>query len=377
MIITILIFIIILGLLVFVHEFGHFWVAKKSGMKVEEFGFGFPPRLGGIYKINGKWKLTWGHRDLPDAEGTIYSINAIPLGGFVRILGENNESVEDPRSFINQSAWKRFFVLIAGVFMNFVLAWVVISIGLMISLPSQIENINQAPTHAVITDPRIILDGVVANDPAAKAGLMDGDVVRGVDGANLTSADDLVKYIRAHADQQLTLNIQRLNEKLNIKVTPEKNPDLNNQGFIGSGLAQIANVHYPWYYALWEGLAGRDHGVIFGVWNILVGLWGLITGHVAISNVGGPVAIAKLVGQARRLGFLTLLQFTAFLSLNLAILNTLPFPALDGGRILFLIIEKIRRKRNNPAVEQFVNTVGFVLLLLLMVAVTVKDVIHK
>jgi regulator of sigma E protease len=224
-----------------------------------------------------------------------------------------------------------------------------------------------------MSDPRVVVDGVTANDPAGKAGLMDGDIIRGLNGIPEPNANDVISYVRSHAGQPVVFNIQRLTQNLTITITPEKDSSLSGQGFIGTGLDQIANVRYPWYYALGEGLTDTWYGGV----NIVTGLWGLVSGHIALSNVGGPVAIAKLVGQAREMGFLTLLQLTAFLSINLAILNVLPFPALDGGRILFLIIEKVRRKRNNPAVEQFVNTIGFVLLLILMVAVTIKDIIHK
>src|ERR1700722_667059 len=129
MFITILIFIVILGILVFVHEFGHFLVAKKSGMKVDEFGFGFPPRLAGIQKIGSKFKFVWGYKAPQNPDKTVYSINWIPLGGFVKILGEDNAGENDPRSFINQSFWKRLAVLVAGVIMNVLLAWVLISAG--------------------------------------------------------------------------------------------------------------------------------------------------------------------------------------------------------------------------------------------------------
>src|SRR5262245_46692622 len=137
MLTTIIIFIIILGLLVFVHELGHFIVAKKSGMVVEEFGFGFPPRLIGIQKIENRWRVVWGKKsEVENPQNTVYSINAIPLGGFVRILGENNAHPDHPGSFINKGFWPRFFTLVAGVLMNVVLAWVLISAGFMIGLPA-------------------------------------------------------------------------------------------------------------------------------------------------------------------------------------------------------------------------------------------------
>src|SRR5581483_8981650 len=137
----------LLAVLIFVHEFGHFWVAKKSGMKVEEFGFGFPPRIAGIQKLNGRWKMVWGSAAAMDTEQTVYSINWIPLGGFVRILGENNEQEQDPRSFINQPFWPRFFTLVAGVVMNALLAWVLISAAYISGLPTAVNGPQDVPAH--------------------------------------------------------------------------------------------------------------------------------------------------------------------------------------------------------------------------------------
>jgi regulator of sigma E protease len=141
MISTILLFLLVLGLLVFVHEAGHFIVAKKSGMKVEEFGFGFPPRIVGIQKTGGRLRFVWGHKPAADVEKTVYSINWIPLGGFVKILGENNDESADPRSFVNQSFFRRLLTLLAGVLMNVVLAWALIAIGFMIGLPNDIPHL--------------------------------------------------------------------------------------------------------------------------------------------------------------------------------------------------------------------------------------------
>ncbi len=371
MITTVLIFIIILGILVFVHEFGHFIVARKSGMKVDEFGFGFPPRIVGIQKIDGNYKFVWGHKPPLDISKTVYSINWIPLGGFVKIVGENNDHAEDPQSFTNRPFLGRFLTLVAGVVMNAILAWVIVSIALMINLPSEVASVNQAPRHAVMSNPRIVVDSLLPDAPALKSGIMPGDVVLGIDQTNTPDVDSAISYIRAHPNQPMLMHIQRLDQKIDIHITPKNNDQNQNQGFIGASMAQVADIHYPWYYAFIEGLVA----VYNQAWAIVKGVFGLIFGQVDLSNVGGPIAIAKLVGQARRLGIISLMQFTAFLSLNLAILNILPFPALDGGRVLFLLIEKVRGKKNNQRIEQWVNTVGFMFLILLMIVVTVKDVI--
>jgi regulator of sigma E protease len=370
MIITILIFLIILGVLIFVHEFGHFWVAKKSGMKVEEFGFGFPPRIAGIQKVNGKWRWVWGHKMPDNTESTVYSINWIPLGGFVRILGENNEDEHDPRSFINQPAWKRFFSLVAGVVMNVLLAWVLVS---AVYIPGfSVDPATVAPSFTRMQPPQVNIVGLINGGPAQKAGLKVGDTILQVNHIILSDDQSVQEFISSEKGQVIDFTIERRGQTLNINVKALSNP-APGQGATGIELETQSRLSAPWYLAP---LAGAQE-VYQQTGALFTGLYQLFTTKAGLANVGGPVEIAKLTGQVRQLGFAALIEFTAFLSLNLAILNALPFPALDGGRILFLVIEKVRRKRNNPNVEQFVNTVGFVLLLLLMVAVTIKDIIHK
>jgi len=372
MFLTIVIFIIMLAVLVFVHESGHFIVAKKSGMKVDEFGFGFPPRIAGIQKVKGKYKWVWGHRQPMDTEQTVYSINWIPLGGFVKIVGENNEAEDDPRSFINRPFWGRFFTLIAGVVMNIVLAWAIFSVGYTIGLPVAVDTKADIPAHATFSQPQIAILDVQAGLPADKAGVKPNDIIVTVDGQHFTQISDIQKYVNAHAGQLITLEVLREKQDLNFKITPQLNPPAG-QGPTGIELSLVGKLKYPIFYALVEGF--KTTGVELA--NIVSGLIQLFTGHVSLSNLGGPVKIAKLTGQVADMGFVYLMQFTAFLSLNLAVLNILPFPALDGGRVLFLLIEKVRRKRNNQKIEQIVNTAGFFFLILLMIAVTINDIIRK
>ncbi len=417
MISTILIFIIVLGILVFVHEFGHFIVAKKSGMQVEEFGFGFPPRIVGIQKVNGKWRWVWFHRKslqtpttpsgsashpsltggdsprlssdsprssppfqggVPPSGGevvggsTVYSINAIPLGGFVRILGENNDNENNPGSFINKSFGKRLFTLVAGVIMNVLLAWVLLSAGYMVGLPVAINSPSDIPRNGSFGNQRIAILEVVKDLPADKAGLKPNDILLNIDGQNFSAVSEIQSYIKAHAGQPVVFKVERHGADLSLPITPSANPP-EGQGPTGIGLSVVGKLKFPLYVAVWQGAITTVNGLE----GIVRGLYSLFTSSAGFSSLGGPVKIAKLTGEVAGLGFVYLLQFTAFLSLNLAVLNILPFPALDGGRVLFLIIEKIRRKRNSQKVEQWVNTAGFVFLILLMVAVTVNDLIKK
>lgn len=370
MIITILTFLIIIGILVFVHEFGHFIVAKKSGMKVEEFGFGFPPRLVGWQKIGKKFKWVWGHKRPHDTEQTVYSINAIPLGGFVKIYGENNEGEGDHRSFVSKGFWRKFLTLVAGVVMNWLLAAVILS--LVAGLGTTTELSDSLPGSAKISNRQVAISEVLPGTPADKAGLMAADIILQIDGHGFQNSEDARNYIIANKGKAFTFEIQRISEDktLIVQSNPSPGPD---QGPTGIALTDIAKVQLPWPQAVLSGFSETFYttGAIFSQVALL------FHSRQALNEVGGPVAIGKLVGQVRELGIVPLMRLTALLSLSLAALNILPFPALDGGRILFLIIEKVRRKRNNQQVEQWVNTVGFVFLILLMVVVTIKDIVQK
>ncbi len=369
MFLTILIFIIILGLLVFVHEFGHFWVAKKSGMMIKEFGFGFPPRMLGVQKVAGRFKLVWGHKEPDDPNQTVYSVNWIPVGGFVKILGENNDHEEHPQSFINKPFLPRFFTLVAGVVMNVALAWVLISIGFFLGLPSAYNNLDNLPKGGVLENPQVAIVEVMKDSPAEVAGLEPEDIILSVDGRNFQSIKEVSSYIKANQGKEFSFEVKRLNETVSLSVPSLAEP-AEGEGPTGIILANVGLLSFPWYQSIWEGAKAT----IYALQTIVVGVYKIIATGVGVESLGGPVKIAQITGQVAGLGFIYILQFTAFLSLNLAILNILPFPALDGGRVIFLIVEKIRGKRNNQRVEQLVNTVGFMLLLLLMVLVTIKDI---
>ncbi len=372
MITTIIIFIAILGLLVFVHELGHFLVAKKSGMAVHEFGFGFPPRVVGLKKINGKWKLFFGKNSEAENgdENTIYSINLIPLGGFVRIMGENNEHAEDPRSFINKPFWPRFLTLFAGVAMNWFLAGILFSIILMAGFKVPADAPLNLPKGSKVSEARITIARVLENSPAAKAGLQRNDVVLSVDDKTYKTAAEVREYLISNKGNTFSFKVLRGGAEKNISVESLKNPG-ENQGPTGISIDDLKDVKVSPLGAVWGGFAQTFAFTA----EIFKGLGQLFTSKEALNQVGGPVKIGQLVGEVRHYGILPLTEFTAFLSLNLAVLNVLPFPALDGGRILFLFIEKIRGKKNNQTVEQWANAAGFILLLFLMLIVTLKDLI--
>jgi regulator of sigma E protease len=369
MISTIIIFIAVLGILVFVHELGHFLVAKKSGMKVDEFGFGFPPRVFGVQKINSSFKFIYGNQQPIDSNNTVYSINWIPLGGFVKIVGENNEEKDNPQSFVNKPFFPRLLTLLAGVIMNFLTAWVLISICYTVGMPIATDDLGLLPKTAIVTNQQVLISEVEPNSPAESGGVKPGDIIVRVDSIPLTEIGDLQEHVRSRLGQKIHFDLLRISENVSLDVVARSEVK-DGQGPTGIALIYSAEVKYPFYIAPIEGLKTA----VFQLKNIASGLGRLISSGDGYKNLGGPVKIAQLTGQVADAGFIRLMQFAAFLSLNLAVLNTVPFPALDGGRVLFLIVEKIRGKKNNQTFEQVANVVGFIVLLTLMLVITLKDV---
>lgn len=373
--VTLLVFLAVLAILVLSHEWGHFIVARLQGIRVQEFGFGFPPRLFGIRRTKGgskKFQMVWGRGNGDELEGkeTLYSVNLIPLGGFVRIKGEDGDSSEarDPDSFAAKKAWQKSLVLVAGVVMNIVLAAVLLSVGFMVGFPSAVD-----PTTSVSGQTELQVIQVLPDKPAEAAGVVAGDVIVGVDGLQHPRLTDLQNFIDTHRNEDITVTIDRNGEQLTKKIHPTVYAD-TGRGGIGVALVETALIHYPWYQAVYQGV------VMTGVYlkEIILAFWYLIKGIVVGAGitgaVSGPVGVAVMTGQAARMGITYLLQFAALLSLNLAVLNIFPIPALDGGRLFFVILGKITRERVSAKVEQTAHMLGFVLLMALVVFVTVKDI---
>jgi len=356
MFITILVLIVVLGILILVHEWGHFITAKKSGVKVEEFGFGYPPR---IFGRKGK-------------DGVIYSLNWIPIGGFVKIKGENGEERNDPDSFGNKSFSKRALILSAGVIMNVILAFFIFSLGYMFGMPQAIDD--ELEKDLNVKNIKVQIEAVLETSPAALAGLEVGDWITKIDEMNVETVNGLQQYIKEHSEDPQMLVINRNNEMLSIEVTPEVIEGFTEDKAIGVSLVKTGVVRYNFFESWYQGgkitinLLTRIVQAFYGLFK------NLFMGNGLAMEVSGPVGVAVIAGQVADRGFIYLLQFTAILSLNLAVLNFLPFPALDGGRFLFLVIEKIRRKPNNQNIENTVNGIGFALLMLLVLFVTYRDV---
>jgi len=379
MLLTIITFLIVLSVLVFAHELGHFLTARRFGVKAEEFGFGFPPRAFGIYKnYQGKWKFVWGGKEVADSPGTVYSINWLPLGGFVKIKGENGPSAssglaedEDKDSFAFRPIWQRAVMLSAGVVMNIVLAAILISVGFMMGLPQALDG--SLDSGALVSDRKIQVVQVVKDSPAELAGLRLGDTILSIDGNEFANFEELQAYVNARIGKVLDYKIGRGAETLEEKITPVVMAE-TGKGGVGIAISETGIVRYPWQLAIWQGVKTT----LILTWAIIVAFYellkGLIMGQGVVADLSGPVGIATLTGQVARLGFIYLMQFTALLSINLAVINFFPFPALDGGRVLFLIIEKIKGSPVKKEVEGAIHNIGFALLMVLVLVVTFRDI---
>lgn len=379
---TVIIFILVLSVLVFAHELGHFWTARRFGIRVEEFGFGFPPRAVGWYKNRfGRRVKVVGSRTFeslsdseveklqPAKDATIYSLNWLPVGGFVKIKGENGDGRNDEDSFASKAIWKRSVVLAAGVIMNVILAWGLFSVGYMIGLP---QSTGELGKHAIVSEEAVLVAEVLPNTPAERAGLLVGDKIISVDGEKVRTEKDLQEKISLRGGREINLALERDGSDLEIKAEPQAAE--GGKATVGIVIFSAGTVRYPFFPALLEG-AKTVGWTLKEIVVAFVGLFGDIFSGVNVGDqFAGPIGIANITGQAARLGLVYLLQFTALLSLNLAIINILPFPALDGGRILFLLIEKLKGRPMRKEFENLANTIGFYLLMALIVFITYKDI---
>lgn len=371
MFLTIVAFVGVLSLIVFFHELGHFWTARKFGVKSEEFGLGFPPRAIGVYRDQEKkWKKVIGAKEVTDASDTIYSLNWIPLGGFVKIKGEDGDDSADPDSFGAQKIWKRAVILLAGVTMNIITAVILTSIGFAIGLPQVLGGEN---SHAIITNPQVQIVDVMKDSPAAKAELKTGDVILSVNGQAVQKSEELQNLVDATKNQVATYQIKREGETLSKEIVAELRPE-TGRGGIGVGISNTGLVRYPFYLSFWYGLKEVFWLMVAIVMAFGQLLYGIFVGNGVSAEVAGPVGIAAMTGQVAHMGFVYLLQFTVMLSVNLAIINAFPFPALDGGRLFFLLVEKIKGSPVKQEFEAVVHNLGFAFLMILVLLVTFKDV---
>lgn len=361
---TIILFLIVLAILILVHELGHFFAAKLSNVRVDEFGLGFPPRA-----------LSYA----PKNSETVYTLNWIPLGGFVKILGEEITeealSGEDTdRSMIYKPKLTQIGILIAGILGNIIAAWLFISLGFMLGMPASVsEYKNTQPT-----DQHVAITALLPDSPAAEAGLHVGDqllsIRRADQEASIHDASDIQDFIGTRTDEVAITYIRGGNQE-SVTIQPVVGI-LDGRAALGVGLDTIGIVTLPIHRALFEGARTTVALTSTTAVALVHFIYSAVTGGASLSQLTGPVGLVGLVGDASRLGFTYVLSFTALISINLALINLLPFPALDGGRILFVLIEAVKGSPIRPKIANMLNTVGFALLILLMVVVTYNDIVH-
>lgn len=358
MFITLLVFLAILGLLVFVHELGHFLLAKRNGILVEEFAFGFRPRL---------WAKQIGE--------TTYAINAIPLGGYVKLFGEKPEEAGE-RSFRSKTIYQRFQVLVAGSVMNLLLGWLLLTILFAVGFQPVFPGVEQNPF--VAKQIGVTLQKVNSDSPAAAVGLAEGDVIIHVADHDVTSTKDFLETVRAKAGQSIEITYLRAGDAgadTTVAVTPRIDPPAG-QGALGVAIAPPGDVQSSVIAAPIAGLF--ETGRIIGA--SVAGFGGFVKNlfvHQKVSDdVTGLIGVGALTGVARRLGLEYLTQLVVMISIGLGVINLMPILPLDGGHIAALAYEKVARRPLNERQLGVLATAGLAFVLLIFVVVTFKDVIR-
>ncbi len=365
-----IIFLIILSALVLIHEAGHFFAARLFGVKADEFGYGLPPRIVGMVKVGKTWKKV-SAKDQKKYANTIWSFNWLPIGGFVRIKGESGENETDPDSFHAKPIWQRIIILAAGVCMNWALAAVLLSAGLMIGVPSLTDGI---PEGAIVHKTEVTIGGVLPGGAAAEAGLQPMDILVSIGGVQANSLDQTRQEIFARGEAPVEIVFERGRDRMAVTVTPKYVEELGRTG-LGVSLLDTGIVSYPPVLAVKNGIILTGLYTKAVVITFLDLFRELLNGDGTLaSQVSGPVGIAAMTGDVAERGFANVLQFTAILSINLAVLNFLPIPALDGGRVMFLILEGLRRKPMNRRVEAIVHNTAFLILIALIILITLRDI---
>lgn len=352
-IIKILLLLFILGIIILVHEFGHFIWAKTFGVHIYEFSIGMGPLL---------------HTHKGKKDGINYNIRAIPIGGFVSMAGEvydsgevdeNNKKIKKDKLMCNKKWWQRLIILVAGVVNNFILAIVILFIYTLIWGGGAIT-------------PKVL--NVVEDKPAAAAGLKSGDVITNINGYNVSSWDkaQIILYYK-DTNEYYTFEVKHTDgTKEEIKIKPEiiKDEETGAESKlfgIQIDAEDTSNVFKSFVYSI------RKFNSIIS--SMVYTIWGLISGKIGLSALSGPVGIYEAVGETINYGINYFLYILAFLSINVGFINILPFPAFDGGHVLFLIIEKIKGSPVNAKIENTCHLIGFILVFLLMIVVTISDII--
>lgn len=359
---SVILFIIILVVLILVHELGHFLAAKISGARVDEFAIGFPPSL--LKKKIGE---------------TVYSINLIPFGGYVKIFGEDGEEgteeeSDKEQSLINKSKQVQAAVLSAGVLFNLMLGWFLISSALFLGMP---VSQSALPQTAVLEKPRLVIVEIFAKSPAEEAGLTVGDVILSLQSHSAKidnpTVEEVQQFINQYGDDEILMQMERKGIKREKEIKPVEGL-VEGKLAIGMGMDRIGIWKLPVYFAFTKGAVMTAKLSWETAKSLGKFLASIFIGRANLSAVTGPVGLAGLVGAAGELGFIHLITLTAVISVNLALINLIPFPALDGGRLLFVFIEWLKGSPINKKVAGTLNLIGFMILIIFMLAVTYSDI---
>lgn len=337
MLLTIVATIFVFGIIVFIHEFGHFITAKASGMRVDEFAIGFGPALVKVQKGE-----------------TLYSIRAIPLGGYNKIAGMDPEEPLDDRSFLNKPVWKRFIVIAAGAVFNFLLAIVIFFI---VYATYGVQTPSKEP----------IVGNMMSNSPATMAHMEVNDRIISINGKPVATWTDISKQLQGTANTVVPVVINRNGQEQELSVIPTQ---AGNEGRAIIGINPVSLVQE---FSIGESAVQALHTTGYVLVSMVDGLWSMITGTTN-AELAGPIGVAQMAGQMAENGFMYLLQFTALLSLNLGVINLLPIPALDGGHLIVLLIEGITRRRLPVKALQYIQMTGVIILVLLFVYATTHDI---
>lgn len=366
--ITIIVFIVIFSIIVLVHEWGHFAAARRVGIKVEEFGLGFPPRAKKLWR---------------DKKGTLFSLNWIPIGGFVRMYGEDSTDpkfADEKESFISKTKWQRTQVICAGVFMNFLLGVVLLTIVFTVGAEPFVLNKSdferQVVLGNIIAEDGILIHQVISGSRAEEAGFKSGDIIIRVNDQAINSSEDLVAITQEFRGKTLSYTLHRGREDVSMNVA------IPDEGKIGIDIAtvpvvkEVKKVRFPVHEAFVESV--KESGRLAWATAVMFAdvLKRIFSQFQISDNVAGPIGIAQMTHDVSQQGIIALMKFMALLSVSLATINILPLPALDGGRFLFIIVEFIRGKRANARWEAAVHGMGFILLMLLIAAITYKDILR-
>lgn len=347
MILSFIIFILLLSVLVLSHEAGHFFSARFFGIRVDEFGFGLPPRVFGVRR-----------------KGTLYSLNLLPFGGFVKIFGEEGEGGADLTSFSSKPAYQRAVVLFAGVAANLLLAYLVFSLVSFLGVPEALSD----KEAALALNSFVAVTEVARNSPAESAGLTAGDKI-----LNFKNVAEFQDFVNKNRGKEIDISLERGGEILNKRVLARANPP-DGEGSLGVALMMLRIRKAFWYQAPLDGARLTWNAFLGTVYGLYGAARDLLFGHASQIEVAGPVGIFSLTYSAVHLGLSTFLTFLALLSINLAILNVLPIPGLDGGRLAFLCYEIIRKKPVSQKTSIWAHSLGLALLILLMILVTYRDI---